>query len=1023
MNRLISISLVCLLQVSLTFASTYNLRVEVTPHGSGTLNINEGNYEEGSRISLRTYSNTGYVFKGWYEDDLLISSSTSFSYTMPSNDVLVQARYEYDPTVPANPAMPDTTIYYTLSATVSPIGAGTLNTYSGKYAANATVTLRAYVNTGYTFVGWQNEEGEIISSSASFNYRMPSCNSQLTALYVYDPSVPANPDSMATRYTVTVACKPVGGGTFNTTSAIMEEGGSVYLKASPNTGYKFLHWENENGETISTAQGFNYVIPHGNSTVYGVFEYDPSLPDGPNKNFWDEATGEVIVDDFTPGNLYSAIKAVIGGSSASYRDKVKKIIVAGQMSSSDFGTANNFANCSIVDISRTYGYTEIPSYAYDYNTSLQHILLPACVTTIGYRAFYQCTNLAEISCYAEIPPTVDEYAFYGIADRVVVHVPYSSIQSYSEAEGWKSFVIESFSVEPTIEDFTFTDNLDVTYNGQPYEFPISSVPGMGKISVRYTDTLGVESTEGPTAIGKYYVSIDVEKGEYFSEASFDNIASFTIYVMDEVEWTALQELYHATRGGSAWKEKWNIEGGIAAAASFHGITFEKGHIVALDLSNNNLQDSLPTTKMQLPYLRELNISSNKLTGNIGSITQSCPQLAKLLAQNNLFTEVYPMLAASIAVSLERQTIVEPLIFNGTLSYAPESYSLIPTILSYSHKDQKYVNPDWSVYNQDGTYWVSMKVNADNGSIEWAKSYAVYYGNSGDTLEVRTSTPKTSVNSQAKMVFYFAQGDADLSGETDVLDLQSTINFIFKEYQNYPFNHTAANLQSKDSHIDVLDVIALVDLLLGNTASTESLSPSRVRANMSTDTEAYLYWEGNRLILETAKDIAALDMALQGGNALQWNESLDMTVVSSEKDTHQRIIGYSMSGKYIPQGKHVLLTATAPCEVTTALMADRTAQEVEVALKAPEHTTIKSIAPAQVKCRYQHGWLQLCVDGAWEDMQWEVYATDGRLLGKGRLSERLKGYKNILPVGSQNLVIIIVRSNDKIVLKQKINTTK
>lgn len=115
------------MQVSLAVASTYNLCVEVTPNGSGSLNTSEGTYEEGSTINLRTYNNTGYVFKGWYEGATLLSSSTSFNYTMPSKDVLVQAKYEYDPTVPGNPSMPDTTTLYSFTAIVSPLGAGSIN--------------------------------------------------------------------------------------------------------------------------------------------------------------------------------------------------------------------------------------------------------------------------------------------------------------------------------------------------------------------------------------------------------------------------------------------------------------------------------------------------------------------------------------------------------------------------------------------------------------------------------------------------------------------------------------------------------------------------------------------------------------------------------------------------------------------------------------------------------------------------------------------------------------------------------
>ncbi|MCR5850149.1 MAG: chitobiase/beta-hexosaminidase C-terminal domain-containing protein [Bacteroidaceae bacterium] len=437
MNRLISIVLACLLQASLAVASTFNLSVEVTPLGAGSLNTSGGTYEQGSSVYLRTYANTGYVFKGWYEGDKLLTSSSSYNYTMPSKDVLVQARYEYDPTVPDNPAMPDTTTYYLFEANVSPVGAGSLNTSSGKYAAGEKVNLRAYNNTGFLFVGWQNEVGETVSTSTSFNYTMPRHNSKLTAVYVYDPSEPANPDSMATCYTVTVDCKPAGSGTFNTTSATVEEGGNVRLYAYTNTGFKFLRWENEAGETISTAQSFYYIMPHGNSKVYGIFEYDPAVPDNPNKNYWNMELGEVIVDDFTPGSLNSAISAVIGGSSS---NDVAMITVAGVMNSNDFGIANNYSNCTLLDLSRVTGITEVPSYAFDY-TNLESVYLPATIENIGYRAFYDCERLSSLIIYAMTPPTLENQVFTYVPEGLVIYVPATAVAQYQDAEGWKDYTI------------------------------------------------------------------------------------------------------------------------------------------------------------------------------------------------------------------------------------------------------------------------------------------------------------------------------------------------------------------------------------------------------------------------------------------------------------------------------------------------------------------------------------------------------------------------------------------------------
>ena len=186
MNRLLSILLVCLLQITLAVASTYQLKVEVTPEGSGSLNTSGGTYEEGSKIYLYAYNNTGFVFKGWYEGEKMLSSSTSFNYKMPANNVLVQARYEYNPEVPDNPAMPDTAVCYQLTTAISPLGAGSINVQKGNYVAGEKVYLYPYLNNGFKFSHCQDERGASVSKEATFYYPMPKNDSQLTAICVYD---------------------------------------------------------------------------------------------------------------------------------------------------------------------------------------------------------------------------------------------------------------------------------------------------------------------------------------------------------------------------------------------------------------------------------------------------------------------------------------------------------------------------------------------------------------------------------------------------------------------------------------------------------------------------------------------------------------------------------------------------------------------------------------------------------------------------------------------------------------------
>lgn len=343
---------------------------------------------------------------------------------------------DYNPTNPGDPQVPVITKTYSLATSVSPVGAGSTN-FSGtaQYVEGKSVNVRAYSNTGYQFVYWTLGDS-VVATSASFNYTMPAKNVTLTAVFKYNPSNPADPDSLGLKYDLQVVASPKQGGSFNVSSTEVQEGHTTNLYAYPNTGFRFKGWQLD-GEIVSTASPYNYTMGDKDVTITGLFEYNPSNPSNPGKNSWNKTTGEVIADDFTAGSLYSAINQVTGGENSS----VTLITVSGKMSSNDFSIANNFSNCTMVDLKRTYGYTDVPDYAYDYNTALTSIILPASIENIGYRAFYQAANLADVTCYAITPPTVENNAFKGIAEGAVLHVLSAAIPLYAEAEGWKDFTI------------------------------------------------------------------------------------------------------------------------------------------------------------------------------------------------------------------------------------------------------------------------------------------------------------------------------------------------------------------------------------------------------------------------------------------------------------------------------------------------------------------------------------------------------------------------------------------------------
>lgn len=338
---------------------------------------------------------------------------------------------------PANPGDPQVPIRkYSLKLKASPSNGCSFNYASEqKWEASKQIYVEAYPNSGFQMVAWVCGK-DTLSRERGFYYTMPERNVELTALLKYNPQNPENPEEMNTKYTVQLTASPTNGGSFNFSSDRFTAGSSINLYAYPSNGFVFRKWMSGDS-VISNEQSFRFVVPKKKTQLTAIFEYDPQNPDNPNKNYWNKELGEVIVDDFKPGNLNGSIWSAINGASTS---DVQMITVAGKMNDYDFGVANEFSNCTLLDISRVTGITEIPSYAFDY-TNLESVCLPASIEKIGYNAFAYASRLASVTIYAMTPPSVDEKAFRDTGEGLVVYVPASSLPLYQEANVWKDFTL------------------------------------------------------------------------------------------------------------------------------------------------------------------------------------------------------------------------------------------------------------------------------------------------------------------------------------------------------------------------------------------------------------------------------------------------------------------------------------------------------------------------------------------------------------------------------------------------------
>ena len=348
----------------------------------------------------------------------------------------------YDPSNPPLPNFPttdsDTTHYYTLRVVSSPATSG-LSTTGGKYTAGQRVYLYASQNNGMKFQYWVDGEGNTLSTSTSFYYTMPAHDVVITAVFKYQPgspSLPAFPEGEAPTYLLSTSTKPAGAGSFSGGGRNYQAGAQVNLTAYTNTNFEFVCWTNAAGDTLSTARNLYYTMPAAPVQLYGHYRYNPSNPKNPGRNAYDSDEGIAIIDDFTPGNASQAIYDVTGGNTSA----LSKIIVAGTVTNNDFQIANNFSTCSVVDLSRTYGVNTVPGSCWYGNDHLTRILLPSCITRIGSYAFYKANALAELTCLATTPPTLDRYVFDGVNKGLIVFVPKASVDIYEQAEGWKDYV-------------------------------------------------------------------------------------------------------------------------------------------------------------------------------------------------------------------------------------------------------------------------------------------------------------------------------------------------------------------------------------------------------------------------------------------------------------------------------------------------------------------------------------------------------------------------------------------------------
>ncbi|MBR4562487.1 MAG: T9SS type A sorting domain-containing protein [Bacteroidales bacterium] len=221
--------------------NTYTIATAANPAAGGTVS-GDGEYNHGESCTVTATANTGYTFSNWTENGTVVSTNSSYTFTVEGNRNLV-ANFS--------------NITYTITVSANPSNSGTA-TGGGTYNHGQSCTVIATSADGYTFTNW-TENGSVVSTNANYTFTVTG-----------DRALVANFEEQAPdTYNINVSPNPNVGGTVTGGGNYME-GEQCTVTATANNGYTFVQWT-ENGNQVSTDASYTFTVA-GNRTLVAEFQ-------------------------------------------------------------------------------------------------------------------------------------------------------------------------------------------------------------------------------------------------------------------------------------------------------------------------------------------------------------------------------------------------------------------------------------------------------------------------------------------------------------------------------------------------------------------------------------------------------------------------------------------------------------------------------------------------------------------------------------------------------------------------------
>ena len=443
---------------------------------------------------------------------------------------------------------------------------------------------------------------------------------------------------------------------------------------------------------------------------------------------------------------------------------------------------------------------------------------------------------------------------------------------------------------------------------------------------------------------------------------------------------SLRNIYNIL-GGSNWtSKKWNIYKYDLTKEDFPGVTFDdEGYVLQINLENNNLRGSINpnpqnwTWQLGLPRLTGLYLQKNNISGDLSPWLAGEDRRGRLKALNmsyNNLTEISDTIPSSItSLILDNQNRewfrpdgvdTDPLKIEVMAKMRPirlylsnKQTVVIPTLFTYDRLTQTHsATPNMYIINAEGNDIYGHFTPSTDGTyfLKWGNEE---YTEKQDTcFYVRFENPFNG--SVYPAYIRYIEGDVNMSGYTDVCDVQTTLNYVLMGGSEKPFNRSAANTYD-DNQINVQDIVCMVNIVLNNEAVAEGviLNPSSSRRMLSRaadamDAQGWLYTQDEHVMLTTANEVGAIDLELKGVNTSQVSLLLNhrqYQMIGRNTENGSRYVIFSPTGKPIPASEEVaLLAVSSQTKLIAAQAADMEAEELVLAIGQP--TGIEAIEIGQ-----------------------------------------------------------------------------